>query len=144
MFSPKIGRKLNKNIQPGPKKQHSYLYADFDFHCLSFHLQSECLCKTFPMKIMKVTWFSCGWLYRWHYIFIPIVSHKDSFCHRGKSKLGIGPLIHELLREPLTFFVISTRSFENWVLEILSQVRLIAGNRSKHNRPKAVILLVWK
>ena len=35
------------------------------------------------------------------YIFIPIVSHKDSFCHRGKSKLGIGLFIHELLREPL-------------------------------------------
>ena len=34
------------------------------------------------------------------YIFIAIVS-KDSFCHRGKSKLGIGLLIHELLREPL-------------------------------------------
>ena len=34
-------------------------------------------------------------------IFIPIVSHKDSFCHRGKSKLGIGLFIHELLREPL-------------------------------------------
>ena len=28
-------------------------------------------------------------------------SHKDSFCHRSKSKLGIGPVIHELLREPL-------------------------------------------
>ena len=35
------------------------------------------------------------------YIFIPIVSHIDSFCHRGKSKLGIGLCIHELLREPL-------------------------------------------
>ena len=35
------------------------------------------------------------------YIFIPIVSHKDSFCYRGKSKLGIGLFIHELLREPL-------------------------------------------
>ena len=35
------------------------------------------------------------------YIFIPIVLHKDSFCHRGKSKLGIGLFIHELLREPL-------------------------------------------
>ena len=30
------------------------------------------------------------------YIFIPIVSHKDSFCHKGKSKLGIGLFIHEL------------------------------------------------
>ena len=36
-----------------------------------------------------------------YYIFIPIVSHKDSFCHGGKSKLGIGLFIHELLREPL-------------------------------------------
>ena len=35
------------------------------------------------------------------YIFIPIVSLKDSFCHGGKSKLGIGLFIHELLREPL-------------------------------------------
>ena len=35
------------------------------------------------------------------YIFIPIVSLKDSFCHRGKSKLGIGLFIHELLRGPL-------------------------------------------
>ena len=34
-------------------------------------------------------------------IFIPIVSHKDSFCHRGKSKLAIGLFIHELLKEPL-------------------------------------------
>ena len=24
------------------------------------------------------------------YLFIPIVSHKDSFCYRGKSELGIG------------------------------------------------------
>ena len=37
------------------------------------------------------------------YIFIPIVSHIDSFCHRGKSKLGIGLFIHELLREPLIY-----------------------------------------
>ena len=35
------------------------------------------------------------------YIFIPIVSHKDSFCYRGKSELGIGLFIQELLREPL-------------------------------------------
>ena len=35
------------------------------------------------------------------YIFIPIISHKDSFCHRGKSKLGIGLFIHELLKEPV-------------------------------------------
>ena len=37
------------------------------------------------------------------YIFIPIVSLKDLFCHRGKSKLGIGLFIHELLRECLIF-----------------------------------------
>ena len=37
------------------------------------------------------------------YIFIPIVSLKDSFCQSGKSKLGIGLFIHELLREPLIF-----------------------------------------
>ena len=37
------------------------------------------------------------------YIFIPIVSLKDSFCHSGKSKLGIGLFIHELLREPLIY-----------------------------------------
>ena len=45
------------------------------------------------------------------YIFIPIVSHKDSFCHRGKSKLGIGLFIHELLREPLINFVIQSKYF---------------------------------
>ena len=37
------------------------------------------------------------------FIFITMVSLKDSFCHRGKSKLGIGLFIHELLREPLFF-----------------------------------------
>ena len=37
------------------------------------------------------------------YIFKPIISHKVSFCHRGKSKLVIGLFIHELLREPLSF-----------------------------------------
>ena len=35
------------------------------------------------------------------YLFIPIVLHKGSFCYRGKSKLGIGLFIHELLREPM-------------------------------------------
>ena len=37
------------------------------------------------------------------YIFMPIVSLKDSFCHSGNRKLGIGLFIHELLREPLSF-----------------------------------------
>ena len=41
------------------------------------------------------------------HIFIPIVSLKDSFCHSGKSKLGIGLFIHELLREPLIFVFLS-------------------------------------
>ena len=31
-------------------------------------------------------------------------SHKESFCHRGKSKLGIGLFIHELLRDPLIIY----------------------------------------
>ena len=35
------------------------------------------------------------------YFFIAIVLDKDSSCHRGKSKLGIGLFIHGLLREPL-------------------------------------------
>ena len=33
------------------------------------------------------------------YIFISIVSHKDLFCHRSKSKLGIGLFIPELAQE---------------------------------------------
>ena len=40
------------------------------------------------------------------YIFLPIVSHKDSFCHKDKSKLGIRLFIHELLREPLIGLVL--------------------------------------
>ena len=73
--------------------------VDFDFHRLSFYLQNECLCQTsvshenhliFMRMTVQVT-----------YIFIPIVSLKDSFCQSGKSKLGIGLFIHELLREPL-------------------------------------------
>ena len=44
-------------------------------------------------------------------IFIPIASHKDSFCQRGKSKLGIGLFIHELLREPLIYNKIARSLF---------------------------------
>ena len=69
--------------------------------CTSFHLQNECLRKTFPMKITSMT-------VQVTYIFIPIVSLKDLFCHRDKSKLGIGLFIHELLREPLIFFCSQT------------------------------------
>ena len=48
-------------------------------------------------------------------IFIPIVSHKDSFCHRGKSKLGIGLFIHELLRKSLILSYFShVVGLENW------------------------------
>ena len=77
-----------------------------DFHHLSCHLQNKCLCKTIYMKI---TWLSCksldfqandstgGICFRTNSL------HKDSFCHIGKSKLGIGLFIHELLREPLIF-----------------------------------------
>ena len=78
--------------------------VDFDFHRLSFYLQNECLCQTsvshenhliFMRMTVQVT-----------YIFIPIVSLKDSFFQSGKSKLGIGLFIHELLREPLILFII--------------------------------------
>ena len=74
--------------------------VDFDFHRLSFYLQNECLCQTsvshenhliFMRMTVQVT----------YPVFIPIVSLKDSFCQSGKSKLGIGLFIHELLREPL-------------------------------------------
>ena len=47
------------------------------------------------------------------YIFIPIVSHKDSFCHKGKSKLGIELFIHKLLREPLIKIVFYTNMKTN-------------------------------
>ena len=48
------------------------------------------------------------------YIFIPIVSLKDSFCHSGKSKLGIGLFIHELLREPLIVLKAHYPSGRTW------------------------------
>ena len=45
-------------------------------------------------------------------------SHKDSFCHRGKSKLGIGLLIHELLREPL---ITLWGQIECWPFDVVSR-----------------------
>ena len=60
-------------------------------------------------------------------IFIPIVSHKDSFCHRGKSKLGFGLFIHELLKEPLIL-----RSFKS-VLNLIIDYAV--------NAPKNLIFL---
>ena len=51
------------------------------------------------------------------YIFISIVSQKDSFCYRGKSKLGIGLFIHELLREPMIVYTIREKD----VLQYISQ-----------------------
>ena len=47
------------------------------------------------------------------YIFIPIVSHKDSFCYTGKSKLGIGLFIYELLREPLIHLLMESKRQQN-------------------------------
>ena len=68
------------------------------------------------------------------YIFIPIVSHIDSFCHRGKSKLGIGLFIHELLGEPLiltvklplkhTFLSVKTSSFLNVKTSLFLTVKI--------------------
>ena len=50
MLQPKIGRKI-RIFSLGRKNKilikQKKVYADFDFHRLSFHLQSECLCKTF-------------------------------------------------------------------------------------------------
>ena len=37
------------------------------------------------------------------YFHTNIVTHKDSFCHRDKSKLGIGLFIHELSQEAFDF-----------------------------------------
>ena len=47
------------------------------------------------------------------YIFIPIVSHKDSFCYTGKSKLGIGLFIYDLLREPLIHLLMESKRQQN-------------------------------
>ena len=94
--------------------------VDFDFHRLSFYLQNECLCQTsvshenhliFMRMTVQVT-----------YIFIPIVSLKDSFCQSGKSKLGIGLFIHELLREPLIHIAIwEWQSFLSAIKQVCSQ-----------------------
>ena len=134
MFSAQ-NRQKNKNIQPGPEKQHSYKTKN---SASRLWLQpselpfaeplNECLCKTFLIKIMKMTSFSCEWLYRWHHIFIPIVSHKDSFCHRGKSKLGIGLFIHELLREPLIHYTDRPKPVNNFFFP-LSQTTLFTHGK---------------
>ena len=58
--------------------------------CRSLLFQNECLCKTFHMRM---TWFFMRMSVQVTYTFIPNVSHKDSFCHRGKSKLGIALFI---------------------------------------------------
>ena len=50
------------------------------------------------------------------YIFTPIVLHKDLFCYRGKSNLGIGLFIPELLREPLISYIIE---FQNPVKKVI-------------------------
>ena len=44
------------------------------------------------------------------YIFIPIVSHKDSFCHRGKSKLRIGLFIHDLAQRAFDYNYFASNS----------------------------------
>ena len=75
------------------------MYADFDLWPSEFPFAARMLVQNvshenhliFMLMTVQVT-----------YILISIVSHKaDSFCRRGKSKLGIGLFIHELLREPL-------------------------------------------
>ena len=61
------------------------------------------------------------------YIFIPIVLHKDSFCHRGKSKLGIGLFIHELLREPLIHLDVCSTLHRKTLTHILP-IRQVRSN----------------
>ena len=72
------------------------------------------------------------------YIFIPIVSHKDSFCHRGKSKLGIGLFIHELLREPLIYLV----TFQFPFCNLITTMQNIC--KTKNNKAEADIKLNFK
>ena len=57
------------------------------------------------------------------YIFIPIVSLKDSFSHRGKSKLGIGLFIHELLRQPLICLFVCLFWKHNYLCEFHWQIK---------------------
>ena len=68
------------------------------------------------------------------YIFIPIVSLKDSFCHRGKSKLGIGLVlfIHELLREPL---IQTCRGFSLQFVEFLHSYHMVSEYPRMHLDP---------
>ena len=55
------------------------------------------------------------------YIFIPIVSHKDSFCQRDKSKLGIELFIHELAQGAFDFFLVQSQ-IAVWSLERMRQL----------------------
>ena len=56
------------------------------------------------------------------YIFIPIVSLKDSFCHSGKSELVIGLFIHELLREPLITSADIFKFVDIWHLSVAKEI----------------------
>ena len=72
-------------------------YADFTFTVWAAMCRTSACVKRFTWKSLDfhandIT----GGIY-----FHTNSSHKESFCHRGKSKLGIGLFIHELLREPL-------------------------------------------
>jgi len=40
--------------------------------------------------------------------------HKDYFCHRGKSQLGIGIFIHELAQGAFDILVVSV-----WLLDFI-------------------------
>ena len=67
------------------------------------------------------------------YIFIPIVSLKDSFCHRGKSKLGIGLFIHELLREPfIQDYSVHNERVRNKIRARSCKKKLISVMSSQH------------
>ena len=72
-------------------------YADLTFTVWAAICRTSACAKCFTWKSLDFhANDSTGGIY-----FHTNSSHKESFCHRGKSKLGIGLFIHELLREPL-------------------------------------------
>ena len=59
---------------------------------------------------------------------IPIVLHKDPFCHRGKSKHGIWLFIHELAQGAFDFFLVQSQ-IAVWFLECIRHLRMRMAHR---------------
>ena len=53
------------------------------------------------------------------------ISHKDSFCLRGKSKLGIGLFIHELLRHRFDFWGIQNINITMHAIKFLWKLQFL-------------------